>query len=72
VAVPGYGTVLIVVVPAGKVVFVVPVPKVSVKIGSPEFPLQNPNCASILSEDKKAQNIRIILRVLKFFFTFNK
>jgi hypothetical protein len=34
-----------VVVPGGKEELVTPVPKVSVKIGLPEFPLQNPNCA---------------------------
>ena len=34
-----------VVVPAGKATFVVPEPKVSVKIGSPELPVQKPTCA---------------------------
>jgi hypothetical protein len=34
-----------VVVPAGRAIFVVPDPKVSVKMGAPEFPVQKPNCA---------------------------
>ena len=41
-----------VVVPAGRATFVVPDPKVSVKMGSPEFPVQKPNCAFKLEATK--------------------
>ena len=42
-----------VVVPAGSGVLLVPVPKFSVKIGSPEFPLQS--CACVLYVKKHAK-----------------
>ena len=51
--------------PAGKTVLVVPVPKFSVKIGSPEFPLQNPNCALLFFEEKKTHKTMIQLRMFK-------
>ena len=50
------------VVPVGSATFVVPAPKVSVKMGSPEFPVQKPNCAFDLFATKtiRTNNIFVI------------
>ena len=51
-----------VVVPAGNGMLVVPEPKVSVKIGSPEFPVQKPNWAfSLKTEIPSKRKIMMLL-----------